>query len=139
MNRWAWVGIGVGLFALIAWSRRGGFVSANVRELARAIAFAEGFHVPNSIPAQRNNPGDLKVNGVIATYGTAAEGWEALERQLQLIANGGSRYYTLKQTIAEMGATWAPSSDGNTVGAWAKNVASRLGVSVNTRLEAVIG
>jgi hypothetical protein len=139
MNRWAWVGIGAGLFAVVAWAKRGGFVSANVRELARAIAYAEGFHVPNTIPAKRNNPGDLKSGGVIATFANAAEGWEALERQLMSIVNGSSRYYSLNMTIAQMGETWAPSSDGNTAGAWARNVAGQLGVSVNTRLSQVIG
>lgn len=139
MTRGAWVGLGVGLFAIIAWGARGGLVTWRVRNLARAIAFAEGFHNPNTIPAKRNNPGDIKSGGVIATFATAAEGWEALERQLMAIVNGTSRFYNTKMTIAEMGAVWAPASDGNTAGAWAKNVAAQLGTSVNTRIEQVLG
>ena len=91
--------------------------------LAQAIATAEGYGVPNAIPTVRNNPGDLKLNGLtITTFKTPAEGWEALHRQLDLIVSGGSAHYTLDMTIAEMAATWTTTEQT----AWAANVVATL-------------
>lgn len=113
--------------------------SSGAAAFAQAIAKAEGFSVPGSIPQTRNNPGNLKLSGSsITTFQTAADGWNALYKQLGLIVNGRSPYYNLSMTIAQMGNVWAPTGDNNVPGAWARNVAAALGVPVSTPLYQVL-
>lgn len=101
-----------------------------VGRVAYAIAIAEGYFEAGTIPARRNNPGDLKLDGsAITTFASAAEGWAALRAQLERIQRGASAYYTESMTLAQMGLTWA-AGDTN----WAVNVAQALGVSTSTRL-----
>lgn len=117
-----------------------------IEDFATAIARAEGFYVNGSIPDRAHNPGDLKSPGWtypgevegstlgegIAVFQSDGAGWNALYRQLYLIVTGGSSVYSLDDTIASMGVKWVGShTEGN---AWATNVASALGVSVNTSL-----
>lgn len=143
------IGIGVAaLLALALWHRRsiGSAVTATttrgVRALAEAIAKAEGYYVAGSIPSRRNNPGNLKLphfggDGIDA-FPTAAEGWAALYRQIEIIASGRSAYYTPTMTIRQIGDVWAPSTDRNVPGAWARNVATALGVPVDTPIAQVL-
>lgn len=139
-----------GVVGALVVSRTGGTTAlvgafgSGVSRLAQAIAKAEGYGTPNSIPTRANNPGNLK-NGApvlagtsITKYATAAEGWAALERQIGLILTGKSAYYKATDTIAQMGSVWAPSGDNNITGAWARNVANFLNVSVSTRIGAVV-
>jgi hypothetical protein len=86
---------------------------------ASAIAIAEGFGVPGAIPTVRHNPGNLKLDGqTITTFPNDEAGWEALRRQLRLIRDGQSRYYTPTMTIAEMGRVWTTTEQS----AWSANV-----------------
>jgi hypothetical protein len=86
---------------------------------ASAIAVAEGFGVPGAIPTVRNNPGDLKLDGVtITTFPTEQAGWDALVRQLRLIRDGQSRYYTPDMTLAQMGRVWTATEQES----WSANV-----------------
>lgn len=119
--------------------------SGKIAAFALAIAKAEGFYSPGTIPATSNNPGDLKIpgsdnttEGGVTIFETIEDGWSALYHQLQIIVDGKSANYNLDMTIAQMGAKYAPAGDNNIVGAWAKNVAAALGVSVNTPLRAVL-
>lgn len=61
-------------------------------EIARAIARAEGYFVPGSLPNVRNNPGSIFRGGVLATFRTPAEGWLALEELIERIANRSGPY-----------------------------------------------
>lgn len=121
-----------------------GIASSKVIAFALAIAKAEGFYKPGSVPSKTNNPGDLKLpntpatSGGITIFSTLEEGWAALYRQLELIISGKSRYYRLDMTIHQMGATYAPTGDNNIPNAWAKNVAAALGVPVTTTLRQVL-
>lgn len=123
--------------------------SPKVSLFAEAIARAEGFFSAGTIPARANNPGDLKAGAptvtgtAITQYATPEQGWAALYRQLGFIANGTSKYYGAgagkpNMTIREMGDIWAPPVDRNIPGAWAVNVANRLGVSVDTPIRTVL-
>lgn len=110
---------------------------ARRRRFAEAIGFAEGFGIPGAIPTVRNNPGDLKLNGVdIATFSSADNGWAALERQLQLIIDGRSAFYTVDMSIADMARVWTTTEQTF----WAANVVDFLrrngepGVSTATPL-----
>jgi hypothetical protein len=109
--------------------------------LAQAIAKAEGYGVRGTIPTRCNNPGDLKVvrgwlypgqvgvcKGGHVRFKTAAEGWAALNHQLDKIVEGTSRY-TVNSTLASMARRYA----GN-YRVWAKNVAHNLGVTPDAEL-----
>jgi hypothetical protein len=116
----------------------GGF-SPKVQRFAEAIAYAEGYYAGgNPIPRRLNNPGDLKVSSVPSIgkdpgghlhFATIEDGWLALHRQLQLIIDGKSRVYTLDMTLDQMAKKYAEWSSN-----WARNVATRLGVSETARL-----
>jgi hypothetical protein len=123
----------------------GGGYSNPIKAFAAAIARAEGFTISNSIPARAHNPGNLAIPGWtgetigaegISVFGSDAEGWERLYRQLQLIVDGRS-LYSLDWSIAQMGDRWAPAAT-NPGGYWARNVAAALGVPTSTRLRDVL-
>ena len=110
-----------------------------VFRIADAIAFAEGYYVPGSRPRRNNNPGDLERDltgkgagwdGPYVVYPTAQDGWDALERQVGLMFRG-SRIYKPSMTLAEVAVRYTATSPAS----WARAVAERLGVSVETRLE----
>lgn len=110
-----------------------------VQNLADAIQFAEGYSVPGSIPNTLNNPGDLtvditgtgigSVNGFVQ-YSSYTDGRAALEQQAADMLTGPpmSSIYNPAMTIAQVAAEYTKTE----VSAWASNVASFLGVSVNT-------
>lgn len=98
--------------------------SGSFYAFANAIAHAEGFGVAGAIPTVRNNPGDLKLPSTfpnITTFATAADGWEALYRQLDFIRNG-SDYYQPTMTIAEVARVWTATEQS----AWASNVIASM-------------
>lgn len=85
-------------------------------KLADLIAKQEGYGILGDMPTRENNPGDLRhapgevhdvgdPNG-IGSFDTAADGFAALERQLQLYADRG---LTLQEAIYE----FAPESENN--------------------------
>jgi hypothetical protein len=113
-----------------------------VKKISEAIAFAEGFYVPGSIPQRFNNPGDLTRDltgkavgqyGMYMVYGTPEDGWEALYKQVRLMF-GGSRIYNPLMTIADVARSYTATEQT----AWARNVAAHLGVSVNTKLSEIV-
>jgi hypothetical protein len=115
----------------------------SIVQFAQAIAHAEGFNVSGSAPDRAHNPGAIKVPGwsgpVTGTQGISVfasddEGWQALYRQLNLIATQRSGVYTLNMTIEDMARRWTSTAQS----AWAGHVASALGVSPSTRLSQVL-
>ncbi len=117
-----------------------------INDLATAIARAEGFYVPGSIPQVAKNPGNLKSPGWtyageregqtlgtgIVVFQTADAGWAALKRQLMLIVSGESNVYSLAMTFQQMGTAWTGNAvEGNV---WSSNVALAFGVNPNTTL-----
>jgi len=101
---------------------------------AQAIATAEGFWTPGTIPNRAHNPGDLKLGGStlgegITVYDDDDQGWAALYGQLDRIARNRSRYYEPSMTIAQMSRVWVGDAPG--AANWARNVADALGVSVD--------
>jgi hypothetical protein len=91
--------------------------SPRVVQLAHAIAQAEGYGVPQSIPNRCFNPGDLKgthfpgqvgvCKGGHARFRTDADGWAALYNQVQKIADGTSTKYTPRATFRQVARTYA--------------------------------
>lgn len=114
-----------------------------VDRIAVAIAAAEGFSVPGSVPNRNHNPGDLRVDvngkGVgrdaldFVIYGSDEDGWDALRRQVNLILTNKSHVYNDQMTIAEIAAKYTATAQGN----WASIVASSLGVSQDTVISQV--
>lgn len=108
-----------------------------VEAFADAIAFAEGFYTPGSRAARNNNPGDLTEDltgagvswdGPFVVYGTAADGWAALQKQVGKMLDGSSAFYHPGMSIREVAAKYTATEQA----AWAANVAARLGVQVDS-------
>lgn len=110
---------------------------------AEAIAFAEGFYVYGSRPARNNNPGNLTVDligksvgtdGRFVIYATAADGWEALKKQIAMALDGRSKIYDASMSIADFASRYTTTEHE----IWARNVAAKLGVAVDSTLESLV-
>jgi hypothetical protein len=117
--------------------------TSKILNMAKSIANAEGFGIPDAIPTRANNPGDLVIPGwtgetlgaeKISVFSSVEEGWQRLYNQLNLIVTGRSRVYTLDMSIAQMEKKYAPHAAGT----WARNVARGLGVDPDTSLREVL-
>lgn len=109
----------------------GDAVTDPMRDLANAIAHAEGFYVARSIPARAHNPGDLVIQGWtggtlgdqgIAVFQSDSEGWGRLYRQLGLMSSGRSHVYKPSDTFAQVGAKWTATHSDD----WTTNVVEYL-------------
>lgn len=120
-----------GLVALMALTKQETLTDDRVKRMAEAIARAEGYGVQGAIPTLRNNPGNLKMSGdgSITSYLTPADGWEALYKQIRLMLTGASRVYKPTMTLSEVARLYTGEAAYMN---WARNVASYLGVSVDT-------
>jgi len=114
-----------------------------VKRFSEAIAIAEGFHVPNSVPARAHNPGDLSDDGdvgqgvihtagslgaAITVYATDEDGWSALYRKVRRMLEGRSKTYPSDYTLMEVALRYSGSP------LWAANVARSLGVDTRATL-----
>jgi hypothetical protein len=114
---------------------------AVISKIADAIAFAEGYFMAGSRPHRNNNPGDLERDltgkaagwdGPYVVYATPEDGQEALERQVRLMF-GGSHVYSPNMSTAEVAKHYTATEQE----VWARSVAGRLGVGVETRLQEI--
>ena len=114
-----------------------------VLKLAKAIAHAEGFGLPDAIPTRANNPGDLTGAdaGSFRTMGTmnpegvlhfvdVADGWQALYIKVNRMLSGKSLVYPLDMTLERVGLRYSGGKPE-----WASNVAEYLGVPVTATLQ----
>jgi hypothetical protein len=121
-------------------------LDVRVLRVADAIAVAEGYYAPGryhgrSLPNFLNNPGLLKASPFagedtatwddtgLLVFPSAAVGWAALHHQVCLMLSGASRIYGPSDTLADVGIKY--SGDAN----WGANVAGRLGVAPDVRLQ----
>lgn len=76
------------------------------------------------------NEGNLKdpKTGKLRVFSTPEESHQALIKDLEYKKSGQSVHIKPGQSIEQFGNAWAPPSDNNIPGAWAKNVAKYLGV-----------
>ena len=114
--------------------------------LANAIANAEGFGKSDAVPTRANNPGDLEVGDVgygtitakggqqITIFGNVGDGWARLNRQIDLIFSGRSRYYKPDETLNDFGSTYSGGSPS-----YGSNLANFLGVDSNATLSQANG
>lgn len=114
-----------------------------INALSTAIAYAEGFYVNGSRPQRNHNPGDLTVDtigkgigkdGPFIIYANVNDGWEALKRQVSLILTNTSGIYNTDMTIMDMARRYTTTEQS----AWAMNVASKLGVSPETKISTLL-
>lgn len=94
-----------------------------------------------AIPTTSNNPGDLEIgdqgSGTVSgktIFSSIEDGWNALTNQVSKMLYGGSSVYNPSMTIAQAGQLYS-GGDPN----WANNVATSLGVSVDTPLNQIPG
>jgi hypothetical protein len=104
-------------------------------DIARAIAYAEGYNLPSSVPFRLNDPGDISdwasiygsethSGSNVTTFPDAETGWNKLYDKLQNIATGASSAYNARWTWTRIAQTWAGDWQ-----AWLNNVTAHLGVS----------
>ena len=127
---------------LLAEKMIGGFGSDATGKLAAAIAHAEGFGVTGTVPTRTNNPGDLELGdlgkgtqGGKTIFATLTDGIAALRKQISIIANGQSEYYSLDMSISQMAQLY---TGGDNADAWAQIVATDLGVTPQTTLGEIL-
>src|ERR1700675_4286244 len=103
--------------------------------MAQAIAKAEGFGPPQTLPTRIHNPGDLEIGDMgfgtqagKTVFGTAEGGWAALEGQVHWMLTGNSRIYKLADTFLEVAQK---NTGGDHPEAWAKTVSPPLGKQEN--------
>lgn len=125
-----------GFMSVIAWP------TDRVKRIAEAIAVAEGWNVIGSIPRLYHNPGNLKPYGLntagpagIRVFATDQEGWNALYRQVEGMLNGKSSLYPPTMSVLEVAARYVGDSDSVN---WARNVATKLGISVNDTFSEIV-
>ncbi len=118
-------------------------VEMRVEQLGHAIAKAEGFGIPGTLPTRARNPGDMKLgdigNGLLngkTIFATAQDGWIALFNQIRRIIAGNSRYYTVDDSFSQMAATWTGNDSPQS---WANTVTAELRVSQSTTLRSFLG
>ena len=115
-----------------------------VQQFADAIAKAEGFHRPGTIPTRYHNPGDIRAHKGVHYPGQVglnkhgymifkddAAGFAALKVLLVKMASGQSKHYGANMTIVSVAKVYA-------VGwrTWSKNVSKNLGVPSSMTLRA---
>lgn len=126
---------------------------SRITEWAKAIQKFEGYYQPGenpkypngSISYRNNNPGNLRwspfqngTEGGFSTFRTYEEGFDALEYQLTIAANGKSQVYTPEMTLLRFFQVYAPSSDNNYPDIYAKFVADSLGININTKIKTLL-
>jgi hypothetical protein len=116
--------------------------AGTVKDVAKAIAKAEGYGIPGALPTRYHNPGDLKAvrwhffpgqigigKGGHAIFKNDTAGLAALVGQINRIVEGRSKYYRPGVTIQQMAHKYAGDWKH-----WSRNVARSLGVSEDTSL-----
>jgi len=125
--------------------------SDTTRQISIAIGVAEGGYDASgnnlnngTLPSRNHNPGDLTVDvnstgsgvsGGFVVYPDDATGFAALDYQVGKWLDGSSDNATSASTIAQISQFYTTTDQA----AWAANVASVLGVTVDTSLAAIVG
>lgn len=118
-----------------------------IQLFAEGIALAEGFFVAGSRAARNHNPGNLTVDttgtavskdGMFVVYANDNDGWDALRKQVELILTDASRFYNSKMTLRQIGQIYASTSTPTDQLNWAINVASKLGIDIDTPVATLI-
>jgi hypothetical protein len=142
--------VAVAAYLLLQSSGGGGSSSSDpATMIAYAIGVAEGGYDASgnnlnngTLPSRNHNPGDLTVDvngtgsgtsGGFIIYPSDAVGYAALVYQVNEWLNGTSANAGPNSTISDVSQFYTTTDQA----AWANNVASTLGVSVDTQLSAI--
>lgn len=122
--------------------------------MCEAIKFREGWigpsaQYPKGTPSFRNlNPGNLKYAGQYGSTGkdskgfaifpTYQAGYDALKRQILLVASGKSRAFPTPCTIKRFFEIYAPAKDNNEPLSYATQVAGKMKVGLSWELSDLI-
>lgn len=114
---------------------------SRMEDWALAIKEFEGWFV-GSRSYRNHNPGNLRYSkyqlgldsGGYAIFKDYETGWKALLFQLEIAVDGRSNVYKPSDTLLEFFSKYAPSSDNNHPETYAKFVANKLGVDLNTEI-----
>jgi hypothetical protein len=118
-------------------------LSDAINAFSNAIATAEGFFVSGSRPQRNNNPGDLTVDttgtgvgkdGPFIVYGSVADGWAALNKQVQLILTDASNFYNSGMTLRDIASIYTTTDQTS----WAQTVANTLGISLDVPVSTLL-
>lgn len=105
-------------------------MNALLDSLCSAIATAEGYFSPGSLPQRNNNPGDLrsapwcKIAHVVGGFWVADSPQEGIAGLYHQVALGIARGESLRQLIL----IWAPPSDGNNTENYIAETKRRTGI-----------
>ena len=122
-------------------------LSSAIQLFAEGIALAEGFYVSGSRAARNHNPGNITLDitgtgvgmdGMFIVYANDADGWDALRKQVQLILTDTSNIYNSAMTLREIGQKYASTSTPAEQLNWAINVASKLGLDIDTPVSTLL-
>lgn len=105
-------------------------------QLAMCIAIAEGYNLPNSVPARLCNPGDIsdwaetfgdeeKDGSRVTHFPNQYSGWFYLRHKLMNIFSGKSKMFYPDMTFEQFAKQWAGDWQ-----AWCDNVCRSLGSDV---------
>lgn len=118
-----------------------------IQLFAEGIALAEGFFVAGSRAARNHNPGNLTkditgtavgTDGMFIVYANDNDGWDALRRQVELILTNASSIYNSQMTLRQIAQKYASTSTPTDQLNWAINVASKLGIDIDTPVATLI-
>jgi hypothetical protein len=135
MKAWKFVLILYAIAAIFFLVNTGHCQDIQVHQFARAVARAEGFYVPRSIPNRLHNPGDLMTHKIVypgqvgvyhnyAVFRTDTAGWSALENQIRKVIEGTSSFYRQDMTMLQIARVYATNWQN-----WSKIVCKILQVS----------
>jgi len=122
-------------------------LSAAMQIFAEGIAIAEGFFVAGSRAARNHNPGNLTLDithtgiskdGMFIVYANDNDGWNALRKQVELILTNASGIYNSQMTLRQIGQKYASTSTPDEQLNWAINVASKLGINIDTPVSTLL-
>jgi hypothetical protein len=122
-------------------------LSTAIQMFSDGIALAEGFYVAGSRAARNHNPGNLTLDitdtgigkdGMFIVYRNDVDGWNALRRQVELILTDASGVYDSQMTLRQIAQKYASTSTATEQLNWAINVASKLGIDIDTPVSNLI-
>lgn len=122
-------------------------LSAAIQLFSEGIALAEGFYVAGSRAAENHNPGNMTLDligkkigmdGPFVVYANDADGWANLRKQVEKILTNASGIYDSQMTLRQIGQKYASTSPPDEQLAWAINVASKLGIDIDTPVSTLL-
>jgi hypothetical protein len=120
-------------------------LGATVDDLASAIAKFEGYGTPGVWATINNNPGNLRsgtgqtgTNGGFAVFATPADGFAALDNQIEINEGMGLNLNQFFGGLPGVYPGYAPAADSNNPAAYATTVASWIGIDPTVPLTQVL-